>query len=367
MTEVAEKVQRIARLTPLADVLARIDTLVAPVAPRAVNTSEAAGCVLAQDVVAPAHPRVPLALRDGYAVKAEETMDAGAYAPAPLTAASWVAVGDPLPVGADAVAPVDAVRAWDARVEALAPIAPGEGVLPAGADASEAPLRRAGEVLRPLDQAVLTALGVARARVRAPRARLALARPQDRFARAIEAMLSAMIISAGATAERTTGDVAAALGSGADLVVIVGGTGSGREDRSVEELARLGRIEAHGVAIAPGETTAWGMAGTTAVLIVPGRIDAALAGFLLIGQHVLARLSGRTAEAALYPAALVRKISSTIGLVEVVPVRREGNGVVPLALGYLPLQALTQASGYVVVPAESEGFPAGAEVRVRPL
>jgi hypothetical protein len=39
--------------------------------------------------------------------------------------------------------------------------------------------------------------------------------------------------------------------------------------------------------------------------------------------------------------------------------------VTPLASGYLPLSALAQADGWVLVAPESEGFPAGATVQVR--
>ena len=79
-----ETPQRITRLTPLADVLARIDAQVEQVAPREVETVAAVGRVLAGDVSVVLHPRVPLALRDGWAVRAELTTDAGSYAPAPL-------------------------------------------------------------------------------------------------------------------------------------------------------------------------------------------------------------------------------------------------------------------------------------------
>ena len=65
------------------------------------------------------------------------------------------------------------------------------------------------------------------------------------------------------------------------------------------------------------------------------------------------------------PARLTRKVTSTVGLAEVVPVARSPDGVEPLASGYLPLQALARADGWILVPPESEGFPAGATVEVR--
>jgi len=58
-------------------------------------------------------------------------------------------------------------------------------------------------------------------------------------------------------------------------------------------------------------------------------------------------------------------VTSTIGMVEVVPVRLQQSQATPLASGYWPLQAQAIADGYVVVPAESEGFAEGAAVAVR--
>jgi len=85
MVDLRDAAQRIERLTPLADALAYIDRSVAPVAPRSVEARAACGLTLAADIVAAgAHPAVALALRDGFAVPAEATLDASAYAPAAL-------------------------------------------------------------------------------------------------------------------------------------------------------------------------------------------------------------------------------------------------------------------------------------------
>src|SRR5258708_778874 len=127
--------QRITRLTPLGDVLVRVDALVKPVAPRSADLSAALGRILAADVVIHAPlPPAAIALRDGWAVRSELTTDAGAYAPAPLPSAVRIDVGQPLPPDADAVAPLDAVTGRNGQAQALAPVGPGEGVLAAGAD-----------------------------------------------------------------------------------------------------------------------------------------------------------------------------------------------------------------------------------------
>jgi len=64
---------------------------------------------------------------------------------------------------------------------------------------------------------------------------------------------------------------------------------------------------------------------------------------------------------------LIGKVASTVGLTELVLVRRAADGVEPLASKYPPLATLAHADGWIVIPAASEGFPPGARVAVRPL
>jgi molybdopterin biosynthesis enzyme len=102
------------------------------------------------------------------------------------------------------------------------------------------------------------------------------------------------------------------------------------------------------------------------VLLVPGRLDAALAVWLTLGCHLLARLSGRTEQPVGLPAVLTRKHASPLGLAEVVPVRAKDGKAEPIASGYWPLSAILGVNGWILVPADSEGYPAGAEVVLRP-
>jgi molybdopterin biosynthesis enzyme len=101
------------------------------------------------------------------------------------------------------------------------------------------------------------------------------------------------------------------------------------------------------------------------VLVVPGRLDAALAVWMVVGRALLRGLAGGADEDVTMVLPLTRKIASTVGLAEVVPVRRRGHEAEPLAGGFLPLKALARADGFVLVPADSEGYPAGAAVAVR--
>ncbi len=374
MVDLPPDIQRITRLTPLADALACIDRLVAPVAPRRVAIDQALGLSVAGDVVIEQiRPTRAIALRDGVAVAADRTLDASSYAPAVLPGApAFVEVGDALPAGADAVAPTEMVEVRAAAVHATTSLAPGDGVLPEGADAAPGDLvAREGVRLRAADLAVLAALGVAHGlHVCVPRVGIASARrAPDPIVAAIRGLLTRAVAGAGGEA---VGPDRAGLEGALDAsddaaIILIGGSGSGRRDRSVADLARRGTVAFHGVGLAPGETAAFGTVGERPVLIVPGRLDAALAVWLTLGRRMVARLAGYDDSEPATPVTLTRKIASSLGLAEIVPVARADGGVVPLASGYLPLQALARADGYVLVPADSEGFPAGAAVAMRPL
>jgi molybdopterin molybdotransferase len=156
-------------------------------------------------------------------------------------------------------------------------------------------------------------------------------------------------------------------GGGVDAVAMIGGTGAGARDDTVHALARTGSVEAHGIALSPGETAAFGITNSRPVLLMPGRLDAAIAVWLLIGQAILARLRGGTEHLASRKSTLIGKITSTVGLTELVLVRQAGDGVEPLASKYLPLATLAQADGWIVIPAASEGLPPGARVTLCPL
>jgi molybdopterin biosynthesis enzyme len=354
--------QRIARLMPLADALARIERLVDPVAPRRIALADALGRTRASGMTAAgAYPAVAIALRDGIAVRAEATLDAGSYAPVRV-AATPVEVGDPLPAGADAVAPADAVELRGADADVLAPLAPGDGVLPAGGDmAAGEPLRRITRRLRGVDLAALAILGVTKLEVRAPRVHVAAASaaPGPVIAAAV-GMLARAVEGAG-------GSVVATASADHDATILVGGSGAGRRDQTVRELARRGTVAFHGVGLTPGETAAFATIDQRPVLVVPGRLDAALAVWLTLGRCLLARLAGCKENAPAEPGVLARKVSSALGLAEVVPVARHGDALTPLAAGYLTLQSLTGADGYILVPADREGFPEGTRVEMMPL
>jgi molybdopterin molybdotransferase len=362
--------QRIARLTPLGTVLALIESRIAAVPPQTIRVATARRLTLADDVAASPQPVQAIALRDGFAVDAGAIGDAGPYMPVPLTlTARRIDAGDPMPDGTDAVLPLDAVVLRGKSAEASATVTPGEGVLLAGGDAvPQMPLRRTGQRVRVVDLGAIPAARVEAASVRVPSVGVALGSVGGTAViNAALSMLVQLIFDAGGNVPNNPIALAAALtDEKADAIMAVGGTGSGRRDGAVQELARRGRVEAHGIGICPGETAAFGFIGSRPVLLLPGRIDAVLAVWLLLGRHIVAKLAGGKVEDMPVTLPLRRKVTSSIGMTELIPVRCEGGMADPVGSGYLSLTALSGSDGWIVIPPDSEGFAAGSQVGVNP-
>jgi molybdopterin molybdotransferase len=362
--------QRIARLTPLGSVLALIESRVTAVPPKTIRAATAQRLTLAADVVASPQPAQAIALRDGFAVDAGAIGDAGPYTPVPLTlTARRIDAGDPLPDGTGAVLPLDAVTLRGSSAEAVATVSPGEGVLLAGGDAvPRMPLRRAGQRVRVVDVGAIPAARVQAASVREPSIGVALGGVGGTAViNAALSMLVHLIFNAGGNVPNEPIALVAALADEkADAIMAIGGTGSGRRDGAVQELARLGQVEAHGIAVCPGETAAFGFIGQRPVLLLPGRIDAALAIWLLLGRHIVAKLAGGKVKDMPAVLPLRRKVTSSIGMTELIPVSCEDGMAEPLGSGYLSLTALSRSDGWIVIPPDSEGFAAGSQVGVNP-
>jgi molybdopterin biosynthesis enzyme len=363
--------QRIARLTPLPDVLAWIDANVRAVAPGDVDVAHTIGRVLAKDIAAPhAIPRKAISLRDGYALQSDWTSDASSYAPAPLPLIPVrVDTGDELPSNTDCVAALEHIAIHAGRAEALAVVAPGDGMLPPGGDTGvNYPFLRAGKKLRASDVAILRIETMPSVSIRAPRICVVRAgRTGDPIIASAASMTAAAIVADGGIALDDKNTLESALQDNTmDAIIAIGGTGAGKNDASATNLSRAGSLAFHGIGLNPGETAAIGVAGDKPVLLMPGRIDAALSCWLVLGRKILAQQAGTIADDVATPLKLSRKITSTIGIADVVLLKRRGADADPLTSGFWPMQAMAQASHYLVVPPDSEGFPAGAIVSASP-
>lgn len=358
-----------AALMPLAEARERLLSLAGPVRPETVRLADALGLVGAVPVSAPGdRPTRSTALRDGYAVDAAAIGGASPYAPVRLPRPpAWVEAGDALPSGADAVLPPEGLEGPDA----VADLAAREGVRMPGEDFLEGDaLLGPGERIAPMHLLTLAACGQDAVAVRRPRiAILVTGRPEPD---SLSLFLSALIArQAGAAEIVAVPDAPEAIadalrGFATDAVLLLGGTGFGRTDRSAAGLSAAGRLLAHGIALRPGETAGIGEVGGRPVLLLPGRPEAALAVFLVLGRPLLAALSGAAPSPATR-AIVVKKIASGIGLSEIVYLRRSAGGVEPLGGADLPLRRLAEAEAALLVPPDREGYPEGTEVEVLDL
>jgi molybdopterin molybdotransferase len=388
--------------------LAWLDAQTRPLRDEIVPLSLAAGRVLTAAIVSDVDvPGFDRATMDGYAVAAEATQGAAPYnrlslivigdsmpaQPFPGSVAAGQAVrimtGAPMPRGCDAVLPAEwaeRAAANDERcISAAAAVTPGKHVGRLGEDVRRGTvLFEPGRVLRPQDLGLLSSTGVSEVRVWArPRVRLVVtgnellppgSKPHDyRIADANGPMLAALVERDGGIADLPGlvpdehEAIRDALHADADVVIVSGGSSVGIEDLAPALVARHGELAIHGIAMRPSSPTGLGRIGHRLVFLLPGNPVSCLCGYDFFAGRAIRALGGRarTWPYRAVQAKLARKLSSPIGRLDYARVQLVEGAVEPLAVGGASvLSSTTRADGFVIVPADSEGFAAGAEVKV---
>lgn len=362
-------------LTSLEVALAALLNGLAPVAPRSQPLDRALGRVAAaMPTVLPALPSKDIATIDGWACSSLDLVGASAYSPLALSATpAWVEAGDVMPAGSDCVLQADLIDGSSPIVLAVGEATPGQGVRRVGEDmAANRPLVPEGKVVGAADLLIARKVGLNQIAVRSPRVRLidVAAANHETFSVRLVAesvMASNATIAAIETTNRDAASIAAVLaGEDCDLLVLIGGTGEGRLDATVEALAHAGALIAHRIAVRPGETTAIGQLGRTPLVALAGAPDHVFAGFLAFVQPVLDRLSGRPERIGI-TLPLSRKIASKVGLSEIVLLAREQSQWTPLAVSDFSLEAMRLADAWLAVPGDSEGYALGTSIAAMPL
>jgi molybdopterin molybdotransferase len=359
-----------------------IDTRIEPLGSETIEPFAAVGRITAGDIVAAGDlPAMDRAARDGYAIRAADSVGASDYNPIPLGLTgplSPVSVGDAVPEGIDAVVAVEQIRYDIGTVELVAAVAEGEGIERRGDDITAGTiLLPAGRLVRPADAALLAVLGVADIPVvRRPVVRLAAVGSELEPHTDLDTpMLAALVERDGGIAERhpPLPDDEAAIRDflarpGADLVILCGGSGLGTNDRTAEALADAGTLAIHGIALRPADSTSLGEAASVPVVILPGSPATCLCAYEIVAGRAVRRLSGGSADFPFVRRGLTttRKIVSPGGWADFCRVRLVGDGrVEPIGSGgNTTLSSVVRADGFVLVPAEQEGFPTGSTVPV---
>ena len=400
-----------------------LDAQLRPLGAEMVPLQMAAGRVLATPVVSEFDvPGFDRATMDGYAVVAETTEGATSYNRLPLMVigdslpghpfdgsvaagqAVRIMTGAPVPLGCDAVLPAEWVEDASATaptrtdvghagrhlttahcISALAAVSPGKHVGRRGEDVVRGTtLFQSGRVLRPQDLGVLSSVGVGEVRVLSqPRVRLVItgnellpSGSQPRGYQIVDAngpMLAALVARDGGVVDfpgvvpDEHDAILNALRADTDVVIVSGGSSVGIEDLAPTLLAQHGDLAIHGIAMRPSSPTALGRVEHRLVFLLPGNPVSCLCGYDFFAGRAIRALGGRTKAwpyKALH-ASLARKISSPVGRLDYARVRVVDGAVEPLAVGGASvLSSTTRADGFVIVPADSEGFAPGTEVEV---
>jgi molybdopterin molybdotransferase len=361
--------------------------------------------VLARSVTsAIAVPAFRRAMMDGFAVRAADTLGATSYDPLYVDVVGQVLPGEsfdgrmsrgeavrimtgaPMPAGADAVLPAEQCSVSNEQLAIYDQVAPEKHVGQIGEDIPlGTEVLSTGRRLRPQDLGVLSSVGRGTVEViRRPCVRLLITGDElcaagslperNQTVDANSPMLSALIARDGGTVlfDGITPDQPAAIqaameDAAADVVIVSGGSSVGQEDHAPRILAELGELAIHGVAMRPSSPTGMGRIGNRLVFLLPGNPVSCLCAYDFFAGRAVRLLGGRLA-AWPYPkfaGILNRKISSVVGRQDYARVKVNGADVEPIAVaGASALSSTSLADGFVVVPADSEGFPPDAEVEV---
>ena len=382
-----------------------------------VSLRDAQSRVLANDVTAVIDvPSFDRAAMDGYAIRGEETIGAGDYNPLSFRllgesmpgqlfngkvetgTAVRIMTGAPVPAGANAVIPAEYATESNDVVEITTSVAPRKHVGARGEDIrANSLLLHTGRRLRPQDVGLLASTGIDSVKVvRRPEVRLIITgneliepgKPRG----SCEIFESNSFVLAGLI-RRDSGRLcgklqieddrtairAALVEPGADVILVSGGSSVGAEDHAPTIVAEVGELAIHGIAMRPSSPTGLGQIGDTLVFLLPGNPVSCLCAYDFFAGRAIRQMSGRSAvwPYVVRQANVAMKIASAIGRVDYCRVRvrsRDDDNEIdpnqpleiePISLsGASILSSTTRADGFVIVPADCEGYPPGTDLNV---
>src|SRR6266446_3057538 len=375
--------------------------------------SDALGCALAQDIVAPIDvPPFDRSNVDGFAVRSADLASASEATPvrimlndevitcgtAPIRpvlsgTATSIATGGPVPRGADAIVMVEHTQPVANRaIEIRRAASPGQFISYAGSDIARGEaLLRAGTLIGSREIGMLAACGIAQVSVARP-PRVAVISTGDELVQPGQplrpaeiydtngAIVTAAIAENGGDAmvfgavvddeEALEAAMRAALAI-SDMLVLSGGTSKGAGDVSHRIIARLGKpgIIAHGVALTPGKPLCLAVCDGKPVVILPGFPTSAMFTFHDMIVPVLRRMAGLPPRSdARVMAKVPVRIASELGRTEFVMVSLvEGDRSLiayPSGKSSGAITSFAQTDGFLKIDALADQMAAGSDAEV---
>lgn len=341
---------------------------------------------------------------DGYAVRAEDTFGASRYEPKVLRVidkvytgqvptkhvesgtAIEIATGAPMPQGADAVVMVEETEKSAGDVRILTPVYPRQNVGKQGADivVGQTVINR-GDVLNPSRIGAIAALGATDVEVYV-KPTVAILSTGNEIADQGQELLPGQIYdinkftlstiiqehggvpTAFSTAQDTLDALERAIDACAecDVLVFSGGSSVGERDLILDVIGRKGDIVFHGIAVKPGKPTVFGTINGKPMFGMPGYPTSCLSNaymLLVPALRAMARLAPRHTATIALP--LGQRIVSTTGRHQFYTVRIVDGQAMPAFKASGDITSMSQADGYIEIPAQTDIVEKGETVDVK--
>lgn len=374
-----------------------------------IPVSESLNRILREDIQA----RIPVpsfakSAMDGFALIAEDTFRASQSSPVTLTCIGEVvpgrsfsgtiqkgecieiATGSPLPPGSDAVIMVEHVDKEGANIILYKATAPHENVIEIGSDLKAGTtVLTQGRRISPEHIGVLSAIGSTEVEV-SRRPLIAIASSGNELVRPPGPLGDAQIYDINFFTLKAAfenmgcrvhdfGIVSDDPGSlvetirdmskESDIVILSGGSSLGTSDYLVSAIESLGEVLVHGIAVKPGKPTIIGKIGTKWIFGLPGHPTSALSNFYIFLKPFIQGYLGQTLSfPSKIQARLTRKIASTIGRYEFLPVHlekdKEGYVAEPTMKGSSAISSMALSDGFMEIEENVEVVEKGTIVSV---
>jgi molybdopterin molybdotransferase len=404
---VTSKMRPFGKTIALEEARAIIERAVRPIdRTEVVPLQQANGRVLAQNLVSTADvPPFSRAAMDGYAVRAEETAGASRATPRTLRRVETIftgqvaqrrvgagecaeiATGAPMPEGADSVVMVEETDI-DERgiVSVFASASAGQNIGRQGADIQKGQqVMQAGTVLNASRIGAIAALGLTGVEVYSKPGVAVLSTGNEiidpgqplapgQIYDINRVTVSAVVADNGGlpiayrTAADTIEDLSRAVDEclAQDVMVFSGGSSVGERDLIMDVVAARGEVLFHGIAVKPGKPTAFGRIDGRLFFGMPGYPTSCLSNaYILLAPALrrLARLPPQIVRSLDLP--LGSRITSAPGRHQFYSVRVENGIAVPAFKASGDITSMSQADGYIEIPADVEIVEPGTLVEVK--
>jgi len=282
---------------------------------------------------------------------------------------------------------VESGKLRDRLIGILSPVAPGNSMIFRGDDVSPGDrVLKAGTLLTPHDIGILSALGYFIVDVR-PKPVVGVISTGDELVEPtvtpgrgqIRDVNTPMLMAAAerfGAVSRSYGivrDEESALRGAVlravaecDIILVSGGSSAGMRDLTARVIESAGELLLHGIAMKPGKPTILGVIEGKPVFGLPGHPVAAYFVMELFVRPLIAGFMGASVRRQTATARISEAVSSNHGRAEYIAVFfDEASGTAQPIRGKSGLIAsLAGADGYICIPRDSEGIPAGATVNI---